>query len=362
MSSNLSRRTFIKWGAGSAAALGLMGIAGCSGGTQNAASGSAKGSGTQSITDLKGDTVAVPTNIEKICEFWHAHNQILLMLGAGDKIASTTASFQKMAWAQVVYPRLKDIPALVDADNNVNIEEVLKINPSVCFASNADQIKQARENNLTAVNVMFQDYDGLRNNVALTAKILGSDAEKLADTWKQLLDENIDFVAKKMSGTSDSSKAKVLHIVSGSSFTKIDGTKCIVDEWIKLAGGVNAIQKEGNMIDVTMEDIVAADPDVIIIGSANVTGVDKLMADAAWSGITAVKNKAVYANPKGVFPWDRYSGEEALQVLWAAQKLNPSKFTDVNMVEKTQHFYSTFYGYNLSEAQANQILSCEDPK
>ena len=31
--------------------------------------------------------------------------------------------------------------------------------------------------------------------------------------------------------------------------------------------------------------------------------------------LKTIKNKAVYANPNGVFSWDRYSGEEALQVL-----------------------------------------------
>ncbi len=40
-----------------------------------------------------------------------------------------------------------------------------------------------------------------------------------------------------------------------------------------------------------------------------------------------MKNKDVYANPLGVFLWDRYSCEEKLQVLWAAQKLSPSTST-----------------------------------
>ena len=178
---------------------------------------------------------------------------------------------------------------------------------------------------------------------------------------EQLLDANIKLVADRMKGVSGADKVTVLHIVSPSSFTKVDGLNNIVDEWIKLAGGVNALTAQGNMIDVTMEEIVSADPQVIIIGSGAAAAVEQLMADEAWSGITAVKNGAVYANPSGVFAWDRYSGEEALQVLWAAKKLNPDVFEDVDMEQETKDFYQTFYGYELTDDEVSRILNGEDP-
>lgn len=357
-----SRRQFAKLGVAGIAALGVGGLFGCaSGESVKSSASSSSASATQTITDLAGDTVEVPTKVETVADFWHAHNQIVIMLGAASKLVSTTASFKKMAWANVVFPGLKDVPANVDSDNNLNIEEILSLDPDVCFASNKDMVKTARDNGLVAVNVMFQNYENLRKNVQLTAQVLGDNAPDLAKSWESLLDENIEFVAHKMSSVSDADKVKVLHIVNGTNFLKIDGTDCIVDEWIKMAGGVNAIQKSGNMIEVSMEEIVAANPDVIIIGSANEKGVNELVADPAWSGIAAVKNGAVYANPRGVFPWDRYSGEEALQVLWAAKKLNPDKFEDVDMVAKTQAFYKTFYDYSLTEDEANMILNCVDP-
>ena len=75
----------------------------------------------------------------------------------------------------------------------------------------------------------------------------------------------------------------------------------------------------------------------------------------------AVKNKRVYVNPTGTFPWDRYSAEEALQVLWAAQKFHPEHFKDLDMVKKTQEFYKKYYNYDLSKENAQQILNGEDP-
>ena len=359
----------------------MAGLAGCAGGSgsgsgsasasasassasaEASSAAAASGAATQTITDLKGDTVEVPTEINKIADLWHAHNQIVLMLGAGPKLVGTTENFKKRAWANVVFPDLANVEPLVTGTGagEVNYEEALKLQPDVVFASDPDVTDNARKQGLTTVNAMFQDYDGLRNDVNLTAQVLGAEAQDIAKEWEQVLDDNINLVAERMKDVADADKVKVLHIVRPDSFTTVDGLNNIVDEWIKLAGGVNALTAEGNMIEVTMEDIVKADPEVIIIGSGAAQAVKDLMADSAWSGITAVKNGAVYANPSGVFAWDRYSGEEALQVIWAAKKLNPDKFEDIDMEQVTKDFYMQFYGYQLSDDEVAKILNGEDP-
>lgn len=329
----------------------------------SASSASASGS-TQTITDLKGDTQEVPTEITSIVDLWHAHNQIILMLGAGDKLVGTTENFKAMPWASVVYPRLTEIESLVvgSGAGEVNYEEALSLEPSVVFASDKDVTETARKQGLTTLNVSYNNYDGLRENVRLSGQVLGGEAAERAAKWETLLDRNINLVAERMANVNDAEKVRVLHIGNANNFTMVDGTKTIIDEWIKLAGGVNAIEKEGNRLEITMEEVINSDPDVIIIGSATPEDVEALKADPNFSGMRAVQNGAVYANPNGVFPWDRYSGEEALQVLWAAKFFNPSLFEDIDMVAETKDFYKTFYGYDLSDEEANKILNGEKPE
>ena len=383
----ISRRQFVKVGSGAAAAALVAGLAGCSSGSGSAASSSGSASAsassastsasassasasaaasagaTQTIIDIKGDAVEVPKDINKIVDLWHAHNQVILMLGAADKLVGTTEVFKKRPWPNVIYPRLSEVEALVvgTGAGEVNYEEALSLQPDVVFASDDGVTATARQQGLPTVNVAFQDYDGLRKDIQITAEVLGSDAQDIAKEWQDLLDANIALVEERMKDIKEEDRVKVLHIASSDSFTKVDGRKCIVDEWIKLAGGVNALDKEGNLIEVTMEDIVAADPEVIIMGVGAASAVEQLKADPAWSGITAVKNGAVYANPNGVFSWDRYSGEEALQVLWAAKKFNPEKFEDVNIEQATKDFYLQFYGYQLTDDEVSRILNGENP-
>ena len=376
-SNEITRRKFIKFGATGAATVSLIGMFGCSSteepaepeATEDASSETAEPTAepeatTQVITDLTGAEVEVPLEIEKIADLWHAHNQIVIMLGAGDKLVGTTENFKNRAWANVVYPRLAEVEALVvgSGAGEVNYEEALSLEPDVVFASDEEVTENARNQGLTTVNVMFQDYEGLRNNVTLTGQVLGADAQAAADAWAAMLDENIDLVASRTEGIADADKPRILHIVSPQSYTMVDGTNTIVDEWIELAGGVNAIETEGNRIELTLEEILGSDPDIIIIGSAKPEDVDAFLADEQFSGLTAVQNGFVYANPEGVFPWDRYSGEEALQILWAAKFFNPDLFEDVDMVQKTQEFYSKFYGYDLTDDEATRILEGELPE
>lgn len=364
----ISRRQFVKIGSGVAAAGVFAGLFGCAKGSDAGSEGSSDGAATPeatttTITDLKGDQVEVPTKINTIADLWHAHNQVVLMLGAGDKLVGTTENFKKGAWVQVVYPRINDVETLVTGSGagEVNYEEALSLQPDVVFTSDEEVTANARKQGLTTVNVMFQDYEGLRNDVALTAQILGSEAQDIAKEWEKMLDENIDLVAKRMKDVADADKTKVLHIVNGKDYKMVDGRGTIVDEWIKLAGGVNAIEQNGNRIEITEEEIIGANPDVIIIGSGTPDQVEALKADSAWTGVKAVQDGAVYANPSGVFPWDRYSGEEALQVLWAAKALNPDTFSDIDMVKEVKKFYDLFYGFAMTDDQVQMMLSGEKP-
>jgi len=192
----------------------------------------------------------------------------------------------------------------------------------------------------------------------LTTKQEKKDVKELNEN----LDANIALVTERTSKLKDAARPKVLHIVGGANLLKIDGTKTIIDTWVRYAGGKNAVQKEGSMIEITAEEIVAADPDIIIVGGAdNQKAVEKIYADPVFAGLKAVKNKKVYGNPKGVFSWDRYGAESALQILWAATIVQPELFKDVDVKAQTKAFYKKFMNYDLSDAEFDYILKGLNP-
>ena len=183
--------------------------------------------------------------------------------------------------------------------------------------------------------------------------------EKYMPDYVAYLDDVLAQLEELVSSLSEEEKPTVLH---GNSVydLNIDGSNTIIDAWITAAGGTNAAAEvEGNMQTVTMEQILVWDPDVIITGTKS--EVEEIMNDPEWAGLTAVQNGQVYTNPKGVFSWDRYGVEEALQLQWVANLLHPELF-NIDIRTQVKDFYETFLHYTLTDEQVELILNAEAPQ
>ena len=330
-------------------------------GTENASQGTKNE--TRTITDVGGTQVQLPHEVKRIADLWPANNQVVLMLGGADKLVATTQYVQTLPWFSHIYPGIKDIAAPDRYGFDLQLEELQKVKPEVIIVNSKKQAEQVRQGGFTAVQMEFTDYKGLREVVTMTADILGDKAPSIAKDYIAYLDKNIDIAESKTKALTDAERPKVMHIASGENLLKVDGTKTIIDEWIRYAGGQNAIEQKGRGLTVTIEEIIKANPDIIIIGDVNSkAAIEKIMNDPQWSSIKAVQNGRVYSNPVGTFKWDRYSAESALQILWAGKIIQPQLFSDVDLVKETQDFYKTFLHYDLSADDAQRIINGEGPQ
>ena len=310
------------------------------------------------ITDVDGNQVEIADRVERVADLWHANNQIVLLLGGADKLVATTTAIAANPWFSEVYPNIKKVQVLTNGET-IQVEELLSQKPDAVLLSKKSMLTEVNQAGLKGVRVSFQDFEGLKKTVRITAEVLGDKAPAVAESYIKELEDNIQFVESRIKDVKEKQRPTVLHITNGSDLLKIDGGKSMIGEWIRMAGGKSVLPDEANMVTVTMESIVQANPDVIIIGSSgnkSQAAIEKIKSDPSWQSISAVKNNRIYANPTGTFPWDRYSAEEALQILWAAQLFHPERFSDVDMVTKTQDFYQKYYNYNLSKENAQQIL------
>ena len=123
------------------------------------------------------------------------------------------------------------------------------------------------------------------------------------------------------------------------------------------------MQAKGNMLELNAEEIININPDVIIIGRAkSPKAIEEVYANKVYAGTNAVKTKKVFVNPAGVFSWDRYGAEGALQILWAAKTLHPDLFKDLDIVAQTKKFYKDFLHYDLTDKEVGYILNGLDPE
>lgn len=348
------------------ASLTIFLLSGCS--NSNSSKKTEETPKTQTITDASGKKIEVPLKIEKIGDAWQAHNEVLCMLGSGNKIVSTILTEKMRPWLYKVNPNMKDA-ATVFETNSVNTEELLKTKPDIVFIPlNDKSADKVSELGIPAVQLNFTDFDGLKDCFKLTGNILGDDAKKRADDYVEYLDKKLDYITSITSKIPKEERPKVLHVTSLSPIT-VDGNNTIINAWIEAAGGINAASDvSGNNKEVSMEQVLQWNPDIIILSSNTLMkvsngkkNIDQLLNDKAWQQVNAYKNNKVYFNPDGAFYWDRYSAEEALQIQWAAKTINPDKFQDIDIVKETRNFYKTFLNYDLSEEEANKIINDETP-
>ncbi|HEX4102436.1 MAG TPA: ABC transporter substrate-binding protein [Pseudonocardiaceae bacterium] len=322
---------------------------------------------THVVTDSTGTAVTVPNSVTRIADAWPAHNEVVQMLGSGDKIVATVLTPASVPWLYTIDPALRQAQT-VFTNTTVNAEALAQTHPDVVFADKSTQIAaKTPKLGIPIVQLGFQTYADLKQVVATTADVLGPAAQAQATRYNSYLDSKLAAISTVTSTIPAAQRPSVLHIYSLNPLV-VDGTDSIIDAWITAAGGRNAAQISGNARPVSTEQVAQWNPDVIILASsafaAADTGqqtLDKLSTDPFWSHLAAVRNHRAYINPTGGWHWDRYGIEEALQLQWAATTLHPEAFAGLDMVAETKSFYSRFLHYQLTDDQVSRILAGQNP-
>lgn len=321
--------------------------------------------GTRQITDAAGRRVTLAKQVLRVADPWHANNAMVLMLGGADKLVATSLQAQSQPWLQRLYPRIERIPAAFNAAGEVNVETLIGARPDVILMAYdgslprwLDAISGYR---IPVVLMPNSSLDGLKSTALLTGEVLGPAELQVARAYVRYFDDNIRRVEQITSKLPANERPSVLHTASAGTLT-IDGRHTVIDDWINIAGGVNAADVVGNGRPVTMEQVAAWDPDVVIVGTApNPLHRQAILDDPRWRQIRAVKNGRVFANPSGAYLWDRHSAEAALQILWAAKLLHPALFMDLDVGQETKSFYARFFHYELTDAELASILNSTAP-
>jgi iron complex transport system substrate-binding protein len=315
---------------------------------------------THTITDMAGAEVTVPTSITKVVNLWPASNSVMLCMGAGDLLAGTMDITKQNYWSQLVYPNIVNVPTASD-----NAEEIMKINPDLIITPSKETAEKLRSLGLPAVYLYFSDYDSMKKAFTLLGDILGGDYVNKAKKWSDLVDSQTATVKSAIGDISESERP-VVYYIQGQTNQGLYTTfaaKSIMNDWINIAGGEFAskkleLDKNGA---VTPEAILSLNPDIIIIGGfAEHDLYNELMNSSEWKDIKAVKNNRVYINPNGLFPWERFGMESALQIPFAASVIHPELFK-VNLVDEVKKFYTDFVGIDLTDKQAQYMIDGYGP-
>lgn len=315
----------------------------------------------QTVTDDSGRQVEIHPPAQHIADAWFAHHSLLMTLGAGERIVATVNHAADRPWMFKVQPSLHQA---LQAHGKTFASEALVAHhvDAVFVPANDPDAESYRLAGIPVLAMNFDDFDSMKRSLVTTAQVVGTpQATVRAQAYNHYLDGKIAQIQAKTAGLSDAQRPRVLHIQSLHPL-KVDGSNTLIDTWIRLAGGRNVANGiKGNMQPISPEEVIRWNPDVIIIGAGAGSLADSDYK-TLFASVKAVQQHQVVSNPAGVFPWDRYGTEVALQIQWAAKQLHPTLFAQLNMVQATQDFYRKFYDYPLSASDAQRILQGLPPQ
>lgn len=241
------------------------------------------------LTDSTGVEVTFEQAPAKIASLAPSETEKLFALGLDDEIVGVSDVDD--------YPEAaKSKPKL--GGYQVNEEAIIAADADVVFAALTDvqSAEKLRELGITLFVNNPKTIDAVMKDIERMGQITDrqAEAEKVVDQMKQELDR----VAEAVKSVKDEDKKKVYVEVSPG-WTAGKGE--FIDEIITLAGGINAAGDTKGWFEISEENIIAANPDVIlymddVVDEATKKTLDQLIKErGGWDQIEAIKNDQVIA-------------------------------------------------------------------
>ncbi|MBX3029494.1 MAG: ABC transporter substrate-binding protein [Chloroflexi bacterium] len=241
------------------------------------------------LTDDTGTQVTLGAHPQRVISLSPAITEIVFALGAGDRLVGGT-DFDD-------YPA--EAPALPDVATyqGVLMEQLVELEPDLVLASgmgltpDAD-IARMRELEYPVVVTYSTSVDDVLVDIRLIGDALGGDADAAAEALTAEMAADLDRIAELAAATGrtprtfyETGDQPELYGVAPGSFAA---------DMIERAGGEAITTGDPNVWSMPLERLVAADPEVILLGDAaygtcpvGVTG------RPGWGDMTAVQDGAI---------------------------------------------------------------------
>lgn len=356
-------------------ALSLMTLAACSNASSETSAEAESAAGEKIIQDQLGRDVTIPENTERIVvggilpyfSTWYV----------GTNSTEEVVGLHPNAYNAAENSMLADIsPEILNAstefvkNGEVNIEELMKVNPQIYFENSSDQktLEKVAESGISTVGlqtIQVADADPLatfNSWLEVTSDIKGGEVTERADRFIEEGQNVQSMIDEGLTGVKDKEKPRVmfLHQHSDKSII-VGGSNFFSEKWIKATGGIDIVGDDGveGQKEVNMEQIYAWNPDIIYITNFTETQPDDLLNNSVsgqdWSEVEAVKKGSVHKVPLGIYRWFPPNGDAPLMLKWMAQINHPEVF-DYDINKEIKDYYSDFYEYELTDEDVDSIL------
>lgn len=240
-----------------------------------------------------------------------------------------------------------------------NVEAILALRPDVVFqwaTSSKDYISVLDRTGVPVLGMRINSQDAqetLSAYFAMMGQVAGKNARAEALIARQ--NDARSQLESRMDGLSPAQRPRVISLNRAAQLLRVSGKGSYGDFYIRLAGGQNVAHDSPPLSTVTIEQILAWNPQVVLLGNFDAAEPSDIYNDPRWQTVDAVRAHRVYKMPLGGYRWDPPSQESALTWIWLAGLLQPARAQqDIRAVMRD--WYTFLYGHDLTDAEIDKIL------
>ncbi|MFG6078919.1 ABC transporter substrate-binding protein [Erwinia sp. OPT-41] len=315
------------------------------------------------VTDQLGRQVTLPDRVDRVVVLQHQTLNILVELDATNTLVGILGNWKQQlgdGYSRLA-PELTRLPTLGDL-THVDVEKLVALHPQVVFVTNyapQEMIDQIQKLGIAVIAISLradnqqqnrlnpdladeeQAYsEGLKEGVRLIGEVVNH--QQQAETLVKATFNQRQQTGNRLQAIPPSQRIRVY--MANPDLTTYGSGK-YTGLMMAHAGALNvAAAAVKGYKQVSMEQILAWDPQVIFVQDRYPQVIDEINQQPAWQAVDAVKHHRVYLMPEYAKAWG-YPMPEALALgeLWMAKKLYPEKFRDVDMQKKADTWYQRFY-------------------
>lgn len=234
------------------------------------------------LKDQAGNPITIEKQPERVVSLIPSNTEIAFALNLNKEIVGVTANDD--------YPaEVKNLPKV--GDWQINVEKVVELKPDLVLANSAngqETIDQLKKLGLKVIVLDAKSINDVYQSISIVAQATNRTRE--ADQLIARMEKAKRDIYTKVASIPEEKRVKVWVEIDPTLYTA--GGDTFMNELVTLAGGKNVAADLKGWPQVSAEQVVTWNPDVII---STYGGEKEILGRKGWATVSAVKNQRVYA-------------------------------------------------------------------
>lgn len=319
------------------------------------------------VTDQRGRDVEIVKPIEKIVAVPMPMASLVYTIdGTSDRLVGmhpSALSAIKSGILGKIEPKLASVSSsFVGNDFVINVEEALKTNPDLVlqWGDRGEDLILGLENvGIPTVGLKYGTQQDLETWIRILGTVL--DRQDRADKLLNWHETKLTEVKNLTKDLEVKNMPRVLYLSPVENLRTV-GSNTYNDEYFGWTGAINVAESLDGWNELTMEQVLAWNPDIIYVGNFGKLSAKDILANKIpgqkWQSVKAVIDGQVYDIPNGGYRWDSPSQESPLMWMWLFGVQYP-EIDKFDLKDEMTYFYREFYNYEINEDDIRMILRCD---